>query len=68
MAHDLGRIQGATMAQVEALSASLHEAFEFAGNFLRIVFERRADRAAGQGYAADQNPRGDQIADQGVFR
>jgi hypothetical protein len=46
MPQNLRRPKGTAMPHMEAPDASLHEAFEFAGNRLRVIFERRPDGMA----------------------
>ena len=56
------------MAHVRTSGAALHHALQFAGDQLRIIFEWRPDGMLGEGNAADQDSRCDQIANQGVIR
>ena len=46
----------------------MHHSLQFTGYGVRVVFERWGDGAADERDAADQNPRCNQIADQGVMR
>ncbi len=67
MPQNLGRAEGAAMTHMEAFGPTLHQAFQFAGNLLRVILEGRTDRPPLEGDAADQDPGCDQVADQSVL-
>jgi hypothetical protein len=56
------------MTHVTAFGASAYKAFQFPGNGLRVIFERRTHCPAGERNASEQNTRGNQIIDQCILR
>jgi hypothetical protein len=64
VAEHLGSLDRTAMPHVEAFGTAVDEPLELAGHGLRVVLERRADRVAVEGDAADQDAGGNQVADQ----
>lgn len=67
MAKHLGSLQRPAMTHVEALSTSVDEPLELAGDSLRVVLERWADRTAVESDAANQDAGGNEVADQRIL-